>query len=137
MHGRRRAHAAAPIVDQPLSTGCGWPWAAWRRRTAKSGQTEQFESVADFKRVPEKRLWPLLAFLHQVDRLTELDGAGRMPRFFRNHLLGTKVVHDETSLAPFVDLFRRYRREWLDLAARGQSRQWLWADRLTPRKVVV
>jgi hypothetical protein len=38
---------------------------------------------------------------------------------------------------PFVDLLRRYRREWLDLAAHGQSRQWLWADWLTPRKVAV
>jgi hypothetical protein len=63
---------------------------------------------------------------------------GKAPRWQPVHrLLGTRVVADATALAPFIDLFRRYRREWLELAARGQSRQWLWADWLAPRKVAV
>jgi 7-cyano-7-deazaguanine synthase in queuosine biosynthesis len=96
-----------------------------------------FGSPAAFNRVPKKRLHALRAFLWQAERLAELDSAGSVPTFFRNHLLGTKVILDDTALAPFVELFRRYRREWLEIAARGQTRQWLWADWLAPRKVAV
>jgi len=145
------ALATVSCILHPLRRGntkqCGFcPACIYRRYALQFADIHEprqayhydlFGSVTDFKRVPEKRLRPLLAFLRQVDRLAELDRDGAVPRFFRNHLLGTKVIRDEASLAPFVELFRRYRREWLDLAARGQTRQWLWADWLAPRKVAV
>lgn len=100
-------------------------------------QHDLFGSATAFNRVPKKRLRALQAFLWQAERLAELDDEKAVPKFFRNHLLGTKVVLDETTLPPFVDLFRRYRREWLELAARGQTLEWPWADWLAPRKVAV
>jgi len=143
--------ATVSCILHPLRRGntkqCGYcPACIYRRYAIQAANipeprqayhSDLFGSVTDFRRVAARRLRPLLAFLGQVDRLAELDREGTMPRFFRNHLLGTSVVPDESALAPFIDLFRRNRREWLELAAHGQTHQWLWADWLSPRKVAV
>lgn len=103
-----------------------------------------FGSETEFKAVPAKRLRALQAFLHQVDGLAELEAGGTVSRSFRHHLLnfrrhllGTKVVLEEATIAPFIELFSSYRHEWLELAARGQTFGWPWADWLAPRKVAV
>lgn len=98
-------------------------------------QHDFFGSVADFNAIPKKRLRTLHAFLWQVARLAELERPGTIPTFFRRHLLGTKVVLADTDMAPFAELFCRYRHEWLELAARGQSLGWIWTDWLARREV--
>ncbi len=98
-------------------------------------QHDLFGSVADFKAIPKNQLRALQAFLWQVARLAELERPGTIPGFFRRHVLGTKVVLEDTEMAPFVELFCRYRHEWLELAARGQSLGWIWTDWLARREV--
>ena len=56
----------------------------------------------------------LIAFRQQAARLAELDGP-EVPEFFRRHLLGTRIVSSEAGMAPYLDLFRRYRDEWVEL----------------------
>jgi 7-cyano-7-deazaguanine synthase in queuosine biosynthesis len=56
----------------------------------------------------------LTAFRQQAARLGDLDGQV-VPAFFRRHLISTRIVSSDEELAPFVSLFRRYRREWAAL----------------------
>ncbi len=88
-------------------------------------------------RVEDGRLAYLKAFLMQVEKLSELDAHPSVPRFFRRHLVGTGVVAQGGSLSPHVDLFRRYRDEWLALVARGRVEGWAWADLLSPAETPV
>jgi 7-cyano-7-deazaguanine synthase in queuosine biosynthesis len=62
----------------------------------------------------ERQLAALIAFRQQAARLADLDGPV-VPAFFRRHLLSTQIVSSDEELAPFVSLFRRYRREWIAL----------------------
>jgi hypothetical protein len=39
---------------------------------------------------------------------------------------------DADAMEPFAGLFRRYRREWIDLAFRGRVLGWPWADWIVP-----
>jgi hypothetical protein len=76
----------------------------------------------------ERESQPLAAFRQQAARLAELDGQ-TVPAFFRQHLFSTRIVTSDKELAPFVDLFRRYRREW-DVLERETRLPELGADRL-------
>jgi 7-cyano-7-deazaguanine synthase in queuosine biosynthesis len=62
----------------------------------------------------ERELRALTAFRQQSARLADLDGP-EVPAFFRRHLFSTRIVSSDEELAPFVDLFRRYRLEWAAL----------------------
>jgi 7-cyano-7-deazaguanine synthase in queuosine biosynthesis len=145
------ALSSVSCILHPLRRGnntqCGWcPACIYRRYALKVADIQEpkqayhydlFGSLSEFERVPEKKLGPLLAFLRQVNKLSELDGEGTVPSFFRNHLVRTKVVEGEGQLIPFVKLFRRYRREWIDLVSRERTRDLVWGDWLTPRKVAM
>jgi 7-cyano-7-deazaguanine synthase in queuosine biosynthesis len=85
----------------------------------------------------EKRLRFLVAFLLQAERLTELDGLGASPDFFRQHLQGTGIVRQGESLEPYVQLCRRYRDEWLGLAHRCIPSGFPWTIPITSRKAGV
>jgi 7-cyano-7-deazaguanine synthase in queuosine biosynthesis len=100
-----------------------------------SYHTDLFPSTEQPVIVPPKRLNPLNTFIEQVVRLGQLT-AGNIPGFFRRHLLGTQVVEHESALRPFVELFRRYRCEWLALAELGRAYGWPWADRLPLKPLV-
>ena len=78
----------------------------------------------------KERLKYLKAFIIQIDRLSELDSPGRVPRFFRRHLVGTKIVQPDRSMDFFADLFRRYRREWLQFIGYAQAKNLAWAGLL-------
>lgn len=62
----------------------------------------------------EREAGALNAFRQQAARLANLDGPV-VPAFFRRHLFSTQIVSADEELAPFVNLFRRYRREWIAL----------------------
>jgi hypothetical protein len=59
-----------------------------------------------------------------------------IPGFFRQHLIGTRIAKPGDDLGPFVQLFQRYQREWLELAERGYEYGWPWAERLAARPLV-
>lgn len=65
------------------------------------------------------------AFHQQVGRLAELD-ANRVPRFFRTYLYATRAVTTDAELAPHVEVYRRYRREWVPLIADARRRGLPW-----------
>lgn len=129
------------LIRLPVSKQCGVCPACIFRRQAMStsgideaGETYRHNLFGDAEaanRVEPRRLLPLKAFSVQANKLAALD-EGDAPHFFRNHLVGTEVVGRGEPLAPYVALFRRYRREWLDLAGRGRSRGLAWADLLSP-----
>jgi 7-cyano-7-deazaguanine synthase in queuosine biosynthesis len=83
-------------------------------------------------RIPEKRLVYLKAFLMQVVQLAALDSPGELPRRLRRHLFGSGVLAHGESPQAVVELLRRYRQEWLAVAAEGQEREWSWVKLLTP-----
>ena len=82
--------------------------------------------------VPEHRYDDLKAILGQVVRLSELDGQDEIPRRFRRHLIGSGVIGEDVSREIIVEVLRRYRREWLDLADEATRAGRKWAGLLAP-----
>jgi hypothetical protein len=89
------------------------------------------------REMKEKRLRPLVAFLLQAERLTQLDRAGAPPDFFRHHLRETEVVRPGEPPGPYVELYRRYRDEWLGLAERCVRLGFPWTVPVARRKAGV
>ncbi len=83
-------------------------------------------------RIPERLLKYLKAFLMQIVHLDALDAHDELPRRFRRHLLGSKIIGHGESPGPVVEVLRRYRQEWLTIAAEGIERGWTWVKLLTP-----
>ena len=77
-------------------------------------------------RLRAKHVKYLYAFLLQVDVLADLD-RGEIPNRLRRHLLQTGVVERGESLQPYVDLYRRYRQQWLGFVARARANGCCWA----------
>jgi hypothetical protein len=76
--------------------------------------------------VSPAKLLPLKATLMQVERLGELRGQS-LPEWFLRYALGTHVAESPAALRSWVDVLLRYRAEWLELVAFGQSKGWKWA----------
>ena len=91
-----------------------------------------FGNAERVNQIEPRRLKYLKALLMQVDKLGELDSDGPVPLFFKRHIVGSGIVSPGESLAPHVELYQRYRREWLDLVAAGQAEGRSWADLLAP-----
>jgi 7-cyano-7-deazaguanine synthase in queuosine biosynthesis len=69
----------------------------------------------------------LRAFLMQVDKLSTLDHSDQPPRSLIRHLRATDVISDGRVPGMLLDLYRRYRKEWLLLAERGLKEGWKWS----------
>lgn len=85
-------------------------------------------------RIPDGLLKYLKAFLMQVVHLAALDSQDELPRRFRRHLLGSGIIGPGDSPFLVVEVLRRYRQEWLTIAADGIERGWTWVKLLTPTK---
>ncbi len=85
-------------------------------------------------RIPDRLLKYLKAFLMQAVHLAALDSQDELPRRFRRHILGSGIIGHEESPLPVIKLLRRYRQEWLTIAAEGIERGWTWVNLLTPTK---
>lgn len=72
------------------------------------------------------KLGYLRATVMQVERLGDLHGES-LPEWFLRYALGTRVAENPAALRGWVDVLLRYRAEWLDLIALGQSKGWEWA----------
>jgi len=53
-------------------------------------------------------------------------------RCLRRHLYRSGILAHGESPHAVVELLRRYRQEWLAVAAEGQERGWSWVKLLTP-----
>jgi 7-cyano-7-deazaguanine synthase in queuosine biosynthesis len=69
------------------------------------------------------------AFLNQIDGLAVTD-EGRLPSPVAQHLIRTEVVRVEESQQAFVDLYRRYRGEWLRFVKQARLNGCGWANRI-------
>ena len=133
------ARSSVSCVHYPLreskSKRCGYCPACIFRRQAlitagirEPDSTYKYDLFGDTDTVagvPDARLINLKAFLNQAVRLAELETES-VPAFVRNHLIGTRIVERGEAIGPFVDLLRRYHREWFDLIRTGQQMGWTW-----------
>lgn len=107
--GRRQAMIGAGIVESDGAYEC-----------------DLFGESHITNAVSAEKLLPLKATLMQVERLGKLREQS-LPEWFLRYALGTRVAENPASLRGWVDVLLRYRAEWLDLVAFGQSKGWAWA----------
>lgn len=107
--GRRQAMIGAGIVESDGAYEC-----------------DLFGESHITNAVSAEKLSPLKATLMQVERLGELRRQP-LPEWFLRYALGTRVAENPAALRGWVDVLLRYRAEWLDLVAFGQSKGWKWA----------
>ena len=88
-----------------------------------------FGSSQTVNAIEPTKLANLKATLMQVERLGELRRES-LPEWFLRYALGTRAEEDRDALRSWVDVLLRYRAEWLDLIAMGQSKGWDWAKLL-------
>ena len=146
------ARSSVSCIMHPLRRGgsrrqCGYCPACIFRRQALSvaGLEEQpgtyvydlFGNSVSADQVPHRFREVLLAFLQQVASLTSLDCPGGISARLNNHLLATEVVASGQGAEndEYVALFRRHRREWLDLASSCGARGLWWSNRLMSRAI--
>ena len=92
-------------------------------------QYDLFGSSQTVNAIEPAKLENLKVTLMLVERLDELRGES-LPEWCLQYALGTRVVEDRDALRSWVDVLLRYRAEWLDLIAMGQSKGWKWANLL-------
>ncbi len=100
---------------------------------AESDSCYQYDLFSDASsKVPEKKLDNLLAFLMQIDKLSQLDYSDQLPAFVIRHLRATEVISSDCVPMELVDLYKRYRLEWLRLIDIGQQKGWKWTQIMKP-----
>lgn len=88
-------------------------------------------SASDKPRQPTAaQLKHLKAFLMQVVALKEVRSGRRLPDRIMRHLMGTGILSHGQSLARFIQLFRQYRKEWLEVARQAHLRGYAWTNLL-------
>jgi hypothetical protein len=114
---------------------CGYcPACVFRRqsmaiaRIVERADTYKYDifEPGQLREMDERRLRYLVAFLLQAERLTQLELPGASPDFFVHHLRETEIVRQDEPVGPYVELYRRYRDEWMNLAARCVSLGFPW-----------
>lgn len=76
-----------------------------------------------------KKLRYLLAYLRQVDSLSELD-EGHLPLLISRHLRSTGLAQPGDPLNSYVELYHRYRSEWYELIGKARTNGCRWATRI-------
>lgn len=80
----------------------------------------QYDFLSRDTTIPPKKRRYLAAFLNQVDCLNQTD-LRKLPLCIEKHLRQTHIINDGYSVETVVDLFCRYRDEWLGLIRRAES----------------
>ncbi|WP_437193314.1 7-cyano-7-deazaguanine synthase [Planctomicrobium sp. SH527] len=121
-----RVHHAGP------QQSCGACAACLFRRLAmhsagieEVGRDYQYDFLDNQTVIPFKKRRYLAAFLNQVDSLRETE-LGKLPPNIERHLRHTHVFDHGCSVEMIVDLYRRYRYEWLDLIRLAASNGCKW-----------
>lgn len=119
-------------LRRPRGRQCGFCSACVYRRQAmitagidESQDAYEFDLFSPFSDVPEKHLRTIRLFHQQACRLAELENE-QVPGFFRTYLYVTHAVFSNEELKPYVDVYRRYRREWDALIADARHRGLPW-----------
>ena len=114
------------------------PIIAISRSQARTGNKEQNMAENEYldstkarrwRSVGSKKLRYLLAYLLQVDSLSELD-QGDVPLTITRHLRRTDILRPDDSQKLYVELFRRYRGEWRGFLDRARRNGCEWASRI-------
>lgn len=82
------------------------------------------------KPLKDGRLADLKAFLMQVAELEEVQSGRRLPERVLRHLMGTGILRNGQSSAPFIRLLSEYRREWLEVTQQAEQRGYSWTKLL-------
>ncbi len=119
---------------------CGTcPACIFRRQALQSAGVDESKSCYQHdlfsdasSEIPKDKLDNLLAFLMQIDKLSQLDNSDQLPAFVIRHLRATGVIRSDSVPMELVDLYKRYRREWLSLIEIGQQKGWKWTQMMKP-----
>ena len=134
---RELARSTVSCVGYPLRhrtrKSCGLCAACIFRRVAldaagidEAADTYQFDVLNRPSGSPRKLNY-LKAFLNQIDSLAETD-FGRLPVNISKHLYQTGLVERGASTEVYVDLYNKYRREWLAFVTKAQLNGCKWAN---------
>ena len=139
---QRLASSTVSCVNYPLRhmRDRGWkvcgvcPACVFRRLALHAGGIDESPENYDIDllsplsdRMGPKKLRYLKAFLLLVDQLDELE-EDRMPIVLARHLRETDVLGSEMTLQSCLDLYSRYRREWLAFLERARSNGCRWSN---------
>ena len=133
---RALARDTVSCVSYPLRhrtrKSCGFCAACLFRRVAlhtaginEADDTYQFDVLNRLKVAP-KKLNYLKAFLNQIDSLAETD-LGRLPVSISKHLYQTGLVERGAPMEVYIDLYKRYRSEWLAFVSKAELNGCQWA----------
>lgn len=87
--------------------------------------------------IPPEKLNYLKAFLMQVSGWADIKTFGGLPERVERHLHSTQILKPEDSPQGIIDLLVRNRDEWLQMAAEGRERGYIWARLLAPAQSAV
>ena len=85
----------------------------------------QYDLFDPQRTIPPKKMNYLIAFLNQIDSLSETD-QGRLPVSISKNLRQTKLIERGEPLDEFVNLYRRYRNEWIAFVIQAKSNGCEW-----------
>ena len=94
--------------------------------------TDLFAEVDANNTIPEKHLRCIRAFHQQVSHLGDLERSVA-PTCFRRYLMATRAVSSDDQMAPHIEVYRRYRHEWLLLIATARCRGFPWMNSASSR----
>ncbi len=127
-------------LRQKLGKQCGvCPACLFRRQSiltaeieedAKSYKYDLFANDGVEQVIPTKELRFLKAYLMQVRELERVQLGKEVPDRILRHLLGTRAVQRRDSMSPFVNLFGRYRDEWVNVVRRADKNGYSWTKML-------
>lgn len=137
----RLAKSTVSCVSYPLrdkkSKQCGiCPACIFRRQAILSAgidepaRTYKYDIFSGNEPPKEGRLAYLKAFLMQVAELEEVQSGRRLPERVLRHLMGTGILRNGESSAPFIRLLSEYRREWLEVTQQAEQRGYSWTKLL-------
>jgi len=141
------ANMTASCVGFPLrhsqAKQCGiCPACLFRRQAmhvagiAEPDHSYLYDIFSPFPSVPISmdRLNYLKAFLMQVAQLNDVETHDRLPRAFERHLLSTNILQRGQSQKGVIDLFARYRDEWIAITSQARRNGQAWAKWLAPQQ---
>ena len=114
---------------------CGYcPACVYRRQAmivAGIGENQnayEIDLFSPFGDATQKQMATIRAFHQQAIRLAELSNKKFVPGYFRNYLYTTCAVSTDEELAPYIELYRRYQKEWADLIADARLQGFPWIE---------
>ena len=128
-----------PLRDSGAKQCGTCPACIFRRQAIITASIEEPDGVYQYDLfsnrscdIPATKLKYLRAFLMQIDKLGALDCSDQLPDFMMRHFRATEVISSNRAPCELVDLYRRYRNEWLHLISRGQREGWEWTQMMGP-----